>query len=338
MDLGHLLLPPQELGPGEGRDLASQAHALLEHQKRTWGLLRDGYESLRRVEFREIRYDGFMVKLQFNPGRITSSTAKVDARSISERPCFLCIQNLPADQRAIPFGNDFLILCNPFPIFPEHFTITHREHTPQRIDDFFPTLLHLSRDLQTRYVVLYNGPKCGASAPDHLHFQAGDKNFMPLDDEFPVIAQRRGETLFTSSRTRVQAVEGHLRRCVAIESVDEGSAAGVFESFRDAFQETASKVDEEPMMNIISSYEEGRWRVLLFPRARHRPSCYFAEGDRRILISPASVDLGGMCITPLHEDFLKVSSDDLREMFGEVTLSHEHFRVLKDRLRSKLHT
>jgi Domain of unknown function (DUF4922) len=335
---GNLLLSSRDLGHGlEVADLAAQTHALLEYQKRTWDLLRTGYESLKRVEFRSMDLDGFAIRLQFNPGRMTSSTAKVDARSISERPCFLCARNLPADQRALPFGDDFLILCNPFPIFPEHFTITHRDHTPQRIDGFFRTLLTLSRDLQARYTVLYNGPRCGASAPDHLHFQAGNKKFMPIDEEFPALTRRWGEILFTSSRIRVLALEDGLRKCIVIESVNEELLAGAFAAFVDGFRETVRSGDEEPMMNILSSYEEGKWRVVLFPRAKHRPAFYFAEGDRRILISPASVDLGGMCITPLREDFLKVTVDDLRQMFGEVLLSQEHFRELKDRVRSKLH-
>jgi hypothetical protein len=335
---GNLFLTPRDLGPGlEGADLATHAHAFLEQQKRTWDLLRTGYGSLERVEFRSMDLEGCTIRLQFNPGRITSSTAKVDAHSISERPCFLCIRNLPADQRALPFGDEFLILCNPFPIFPEHFTITHRDHTPQRIEGYCRTMLALSRDLQARYTVLYNGPRCGASAPDHLHFQAGNKQFMPIDTEFPALARRWGETLFTSSRIRVLALEDGLRKCIVIESVDENLAAGAFAAFVDGFRETVPSEDEEPMMNILSSCEGGRWRVVLFPRAKHRPAFYFAEGDRRILISPASVDLGGMCITPLREDFLKVTGDDLREMFREVLLSEEHFRELKDRVRAKLH-
>jgi len=333
---GNLLVSSRDLGL-EGADLAMQAHALLEQQKRTWDLLRTGYESLERVEFRSIDLEACTIRLQYNPGRITSSTAKVDARSISERPCFLCTRNLPADQRALPFGDEFLILCNPFPIFPEHFTITHRDHTPQRLDGSFRALLALSRDLQTHYTVLYNGPRCGASAPDHLHFQAGNKNFMPIDEEFAALARQRGEILFTSPRIRVLAVEDCARRFIVIDAADEGSTAGAFEAFVDGFRETVPSEDNEPMMNILSSYEGGKWRVVLFPRAQHRPTFYFAEGDRRILISPASVDLGGMCITPLRQDFLKVTGDDLREMFGEVLLSQDHFRELKDRLRSKLH-
>ena len=136
------------------------------------------------------------INAQFNAGRMTSTSAKVDPKSISERKCFLCEKNLPAEQKGILYNNKYIILCNPFPIFPTHFTLTHKEHQPQRILDTFSDMLDLSKDLSKHYSVIYNGPRCGASAPDHLHFQAGNKYFMPIDDEFHQIKNEYGKMIF----------------------------------------------------------------------------------------------------------------------------------------------
>ena len=121
------------------------------------------------------------MKVQFNPGRYISTSAKVDEKSINDRKCFLCPANLPEEQKGILYEEEYLILGNPFPIFPEHFTIPNINHVPQQIKNNFPLMLKLTKDLSKHYVVLYNGPKCGASAPDHFHFQAGTKNFMPIE-------------------------------------------------------------------------------------------------------------------------------------------------------------
>ena len=200
-----------------GNTLASKAQALLQHQKGTWEMLRNGYDTLRTVRTRVFDFDGFQIKVQFNPGRLTSTVAKVDAASIKERKCFLCTENLPPAQRGIPCDGDYLVLCNPFPIFPEHFTISSVRHTPQLIRDSFAALLYLTRDLGARYTVLYNGPKCGASAPDHLHFQAGNRSYLPIDAEFETLKQNRARRLFESDSLRayshreVSAARHHLR-------------------------------------------------------------------------------------------------------------------------------
>src|SRR5690606_5973953 len=158
-------------------DYSNAARTLLELQKQDWPQCAEGYATLKDVRVKEFQFNGFKIKVQFNAGRITSSAAKVDAKSISERKCFLCTENLPAEQKGILYGEDYLILCNPFPIFNEHFTLTHIQHAPQSIKGSFNKLLSLSKNLSKYYTVFYNGPRCGASAPDHMHFQAGNKFF-----------------------------------------------------------------------------------------------------------------------------------------------------------------
>lgn len=330
-DLDGRILPDSALRKyTRSSDLADQAHALLQQQKATWELLRGGYQSLESVKTKTFSFDGFQIKVQFNPGRLTSSSAKVDPKSIRERACFLCLRNLPPEQRGLRFGTGYVLLCNPFPIFPEHFTIPHVEHLPQRIDTTFDVLLGLGRDLHRRYTVFYNGPRCGASAPDHLHFQAGANGFMPLDEEYKSIRTTHGSRLYHSSRLTAYAIDRYFRHVLAWEGNDRAVLQEVFVAVYEILQDLTGS-DEEPLMNIMVGYSGGMWRVLLFPRSRHRPAVFFAEGDDQILLSPAAVDLGGVCITPREDDFRKITREQVVAIFEEVTLSTEIFREVADR-------
>ncbi len=314
---------------------ASKAHALLEQQKGVWDLLRNGYDTLRTVRTRVFQFDGFQIKVQFNPGRMTSTVAKVDAASIKERKCFLCTDNLPLAQRGIPCEGDFLVLCNPFPIFPEHFTISCLRHAPQLIRNSFDTFLNLTRDLGERYMVLYNGPRCGASAPDHLHFQAGNRSSVPLDAEFDAIKATHSTRLFESASYRAWSVDNCLRRFITFESADARTLGRAFAALYDAFQADGPAA-EEPMMNILGFYGSGEWRIHLFPRAKHRPAFYFKQGDDQLLISPAAVELGGICTTPREQDFERVTREHIVEMYQEVCVSAERFATIKARLCRQL--
>ncbi|MCK5574054.1 MAG: DUF4922 domain-containing protein, partial [Bacteroidetes bacterium] len=209
------------------------------------------------------------------------------------------------------------------------------DHTPQRIRGAFPTLLDLSRDLGPRYTVFYNGAKCGASAPDHMHFQAGSRGFMPIDREYPSLKTSLAETLVERGGLSVYAVENYLRRFVSMESADRDILVRTFESVMEALGESVSE-GGEPMMNILSLHDE-KWRVVIFPRAKHRPSFYYEEEEeKRILLSPAAVDLGGVCITPLEEDFRKITRGDIVAMYDEVCLYRQGFARLKQDLRDTL--
>ena len=325
-----------ELAPFvSGHDAASKAHGLLLQQRGVWELLRTGYDSLQTVRTRVFEFDGFQIKVQFNPGRMTSTAAKVDPHSIRERKCFLCTENLPPVQRGIRSDGDYLVLCNPFPIFPEHFTIASVHHTPQVVRDSFAAFLSLTRDLGSRYTVFYNGPRCGASAPDHLHFQAGNRSFLPIDAEFAAVKERCASRLFESGSLRVCGVERYLRHFVAFESADAGVLERAFDALYGVLQEGASE-GEEPMLNVLGFYTNGEWRVLVFPRAKHRPSFYFKEGDEKLLISPAAVELGGICTTPREQDFEKVTREHILQLYNEVCVAPEKFASIIARLAPKL--
>ena len=198
-------------------DYSNAARLLLREQLKTWPELGEAYDSVKKVRVKNFQYDGFIIKVQNNPRRITSSSAKVDKESVKTRPCFLCIKNLYSKQKAVKYKEDFLILVNPFPIFPEHFTIPHKEHIPQSIKEWFGKMLSLSKDMP-RDAIIYNGPRCGASAPDHLHFQAGSKFFMPVDDEFYSLKNEYGEILFENEALIVAGINDGLRKFISIES------------------------------------------------------------------------------------------------------------------------
>jgi hypothetical protein len=328
------------LGPAElsrfatGETLGELASALLASQKLAWEQLRRGYESLAGVRTRAFAFEKTVVKVQFNPGRITSTAAKVDARSISERPCFLCMKNLPADQRGLLVHDDYLILGNPFPIFPEHFTIAHREHRPQRILPALRVFLELAREMAPRYTLVYNGPRCGASAPDHLHLQAGLRHFMPLESELDP-ARRAGEDLLAERNgVRITTLPGMLRTFLLLESERRGPLEGEFERVVEAYRRVAGDGEEEPMMNLLCWHENGRWVLALFARAKHRPSFFFAEGEERFLLSPAAVDMGGVCTLPLERDFVAITREHLLRMLEEVSLPPAKFELLQSAIRS----
>jgi ATP adenylyltransferase/5',5'''-P-1,P-4-tetraphosphate phosphorylase II len=304
-------------------DLSDRTHALLQQQKDTWPLLARNYDNLSLVRTRSFDFDGFQLSIQFNPGRLTSSAAKVDEKSIRERKCFLCVPHLPQEQRGLTFLDSYLILCNPYPIFPEHFTIAHLDHVPQKIEGEVEALLELAAGFGRRYIVFYNGPKSGASAPDHMHFQAGSKGFMHIDEEYPSVIARFGRVVSRKDDVQVFAVvEGYLRRFVAFESGMLQHLTAAVSTFISVLREVAGTI-EEPMVNLIASAVDGRWRVLIFPRSRHRPSVFFAEGDKRILLSPAAVDMGGVSITPREEDFHKMTREDLACIHEEVGVERD---------------
>lgn len=317
----------------EQNNYSDAAKRLFEIQKKQWQMLASGYETLKTVKSKSFQFDGFKIKAQFNAGRITSTSAKVDPKSISERKCFLCTENLPQEQKGILYNNKYIILCNPFPIFPAHFTLTHKEHQPQRIIDTFYDMLDLSKDLAKYYTVIYNGPRCGASAPDHLHFQAGNKFFMPIDDEFHQIKNEYGKMIYEDDDLSFYAIDDGIRKFISIESFDKDLVMKTFNKFYKMYSELLNE-KQEPMINLISFYEEEYgWRVIIFLRSKHRPNVFFAEGDKKMLVSPAAIDLGGVCIFPREEDYDRITKEMIMDIFKEVFVNNEKFEVILEKLK-----
>ncbi len=298
---------------------SDKVNDLFQSQLRDWELAGKNYSQLDRVLTRSIQFDGFEIVVQFNPERIRSSAAKVDTKSIQERPCFLCAENRPSGQRGVSFEGGMTVLVNPFPIFRKHLTIPTEKHTDQRIRNNFERMLVLAQALPD-YEVFYNGPECGASAPDHFHFQAGNRRFMPLENDF-----RDGcftKMIYSYKSIRIWRWNRYLRTLLTLEGSDLAELSRIFRRIFDNFS-LIQPEKQEPMLNIVAYHECGMWIIHIFPRKVHRPSQFFTEGRNQILLSPAAVDLGGVLITPREEDFNKISAVDVADIFVQVCLDED---------------
>ena len=264
----------------------------FEEQLREWPLAHDNHDALTRVWSRELTSDKLAIPLrvQYNPARIVSTGANIDKASIAARPCFLCAKNRPAEQRAMPLNADFEWLVNPFPILPHHYTIAAKVHRPQRILDAYDAMIQATLALPEEYIVFYNGPKCGASAPDHLHLQAGIFDCQLLTANYPY------KTLLADSK----------------------------ESFRKIYDSLpVTDGEEEPRMNVIAFRKGNHVSLIVIPRRAHRPHCYTAEGDKHYLISPGALDMGGLIVTPRREDYDRLTSDKALDILCEVGVRTE---------------
>ncbi|OGU66481.1 MAG: hypothetical protein A2W30_02935, partial [Ignavibacteria bacterium RBG_16_36_9] len=304
---------------------ASAADYLFSSQLNSWTLLKKNYYALRSVQTKSFWSDGFKLKVQFNPERIKSTSAEVDENSVKNRECFLCIENFPDEQKGIKIRDDFIMLCNPYPIFPQHFTISSLNHKPQSISESFSEFLVMSRQLSPQYTLVYNGPTCGASAPDHLHFQAGTKNFMPIENDIQQLKNDFGKIIQEDAFITTSFIDDGLRSIIFIESAEqkvmEKSFTTIYKAYEKIYQD-----DVEPMMNILCTYNsEFGWIVIIFLRSKHRPECFYKNDPDRMLISPAAIDLGGVVITPREEDFIRIDKELLQQIFREVSLDEKTF-------------
>jgi hypothetical protein len=300
-----------------GENLPELCFELLSRQKKVWPNLGEGYESLKDVRERDLPCKGFSVRLQYNPRRIKSSLADVSQKNVNERRCFLCLDHLPEGQKGILLRSDYLILCNPMPVFSSHFTISHLDHRLQVIAEHIDTFLQLMADFGPGWMVLYNGPRCGASAPDHLHFQAAPSGQMPIEKEI-----REGKRL-TLMKQVDNVLLYHLRdlgrEVIILEGNEPMAVGGAFKGFLTGLKK-ALLIDEEPMMNIAGFYEERKMCLVIFPRRKHRPDAFFREGDARVVVSPGVIDMGGLLITPIEKDFDRLDAAAVEGIYGEVSL------------------
>ncbi len=293
-------------------------------QKEQWTDAAERYAALEKVDSRVLaqfadyidKNRKFDVLAQYNPSRAVSSFAKTDAESIAKRPCFLCRTNRPEQQRHLGMnllGERYDILLNPFPIFPKHFTLTCAEHKLQEMNGSHLEQALRFADIFRNYVVFFNGPRSGASAPDHYHLQMGCKGFLPIEKDYLKlpklkVGERRGSIFFMPT--------GYLRSAVIIDSDSVSDTVSFFESIHDRFTEGVD-------MNLLCWKQNNRYITIMIPRSKHRPKCYFAEGEEQMRISPGTVDLGGIYILPDKRDYDRADISDLIQVLDEVTLCED---------------
>jgi len=318
-------------------DYLSAANCLFKSQLNSWQLLKNNYDALQNVQSKSFWFDGFKLKVQFNPERMRSTSAEVDESSIQKRKCFLCIEHLPEEQKGILLPGDFILLCNPYPILPQHFTVCSIKHEPQRLIKAFDEFLELTRLLSPKYSLIYNGPACGASAPDHLHFQAGTKNFIPIENDIQQLKNDFGKIVQEDEFITTTFIDDGLRKLIFIESTEQKMIRKSFGKIFEKLNEL-SNTEPEPLMNLLCNYdEEFGWSLIIFLRSKHRPECFYKNDPYRILISPAAIDLGGVIVTPREEDYQKIDKEILHQIIDEVSLDKKNFSLLEEKVKAELY-
>lgn len=319
-------------------DFQQSVNKLIEDQTSSWDLAKQNYES--QLENRkgkkeiELRGDGAEIytEIFLNPKRILSTSAKTDDQSIQQRKCFLCEENRPSEQEYIQFKR-YQVLVNPYPIFERHLTIAERSHVPQSITERFKDMLDLAINLK-EYYILYNGPTCGASAPDHAHFQAADKAaLLPATNwNYKDVIYEEGRKVYYSD----SAIKSFY-----FSAKDKKEMILILGIIQEAL--SLDNPSKEPMMNILAWYglegpkeiycndeEPSIWTCIVFPRSKHRPDCYYAEGEDNLLISPAVAEMCGVFPIVLEKDLAKMTAEKIAEIYNEVSLSNDEFaKVLK---------
>jgi SpoIID/LytB domain protein len=304
-----------------------------------WDDVRKRYRDLTQVKTRDLAVEGehtsINLKVQFNPARIVSTGAKIDKNTIAKRACFLCDQNRPDVQMSKNIDGKFHLLVNPFPILPTHFTIPARKHKPQAILDNYGEI-HKILSEYDQLMVFYNGPKCGASAPDHMHFQAGTSGVLPLQTEWVRLSRNLDVVIALNEQESLSVIKDYPCKAFVIRTK---TAEADMQLFRKLYRSLPQQKDEtEPMMNIVAWRQDDEYISVVFPRKKHRPDCYFAEDDSKMLISPGALDMAGLAITPREQDFERITGSQLYDILQEMTITDETMRIVLDKLTPHLET
>ena len=312
-------------------------------QLSVWPLAAANFRSLKDAATRTLEVGGLQVRIQHNPQRIRSSAANVDKDAIRARRCFLCADARPAAQRKLDFegrkGRKYDILVNPYPIFPRHLVIARDSHVDQSIWKCLPDMADLSHHYPGM-TVFYNGPRCGASAPDHMHFQACPRGILPLEKAIDRQLDLRGEDL--SYLTSVKEAElfhykKFTRGVFVLRARTSKSLAKLFYRLLDCVP--TPEGESEPMFNLLMWYKSlsgGRrpagnthglaafeYRAVVLLRGSHRSHHYFSDGPDHLTMSPGCADMAGLFIVPDEDDFAKLDERLLAEMLSEVSVPEE---------------
>ena len=310
----------------------SSISRFFNRQLEMWEDARHRFRDLKHVEVRQL---SDQLKVQFNPARIVSTGAKIDKHTLGERPCFLCERNRPKEQMTKLIDDHFQLLVNPFPILPVHFTIPATKHQPQSIYRHYGEM-HRLLSLHSELMVFYNGPKCGASAPDHLHFQAGTSGVLPLQTNWQRLSRSLTDVISLNDEEKISVLSDFLVPAFVIISKSEDSDE---ELFHRLYRSMPMRGDEsEPMMNIIAWRKGDEFISVVIPREKHRPDAYFAEGEAQMMVSPGALDMAGLIITPREEDFSKINLDKATALLRECGISAEKMEAIVSNLKASAAT
>ena len=313
---------------GTDKEEDNSLRRFFNRQLELWPEARQHYKDLHDVKTRSLQLNDQTVALtvQWNPARIRSTGAKLDKRTLAERPCFLCEKNRPQQQITKDFDNRFDILINPYPILTSHFTIVARKHQPQQIRDCFYEIFRLI-ELYPSLTVFYNGPRCGASAPDHLHLQAGATGLLPLQTAWPRLARNLEGVYSINDAEGIFVVSDYPCPVFLVKSRNKNNGDQLLRKLYDALDrhvgDSEREKGEEPMMNIVAWRQDDDLLTVVFPRRKHRPDCYFAEGGKQLIVSPGALDMAGLIITPREGDFESITAEKAYHILREVSISDD---------------
>ena len=306
----------------------SSISRFFNRQMEKWADARHRFRDLKHVETHQL---SDQLKVQWNPARIVSTGAKIDKKTLGDRPCFLCDKNRPKEQISKQIDERFLLLVNPFPILPVHFTIPARKHQPQSIYKNYGEM-HRFLSLHSELMVFYNGPKCGASAPDHLHFQAGTSGILPLQANWQRLSRNLTDIISLNDDEKIALIHDFVVPAFVIISKSEDSDEALFHRL---YKSMPVRGDEtEPMMNIIAWRKGDEYISVVIPREKHRPEAYFAEGDAQMMVSPGALDMSGLIITPREEDFRKLTEESATAILQECGVSTDKMDSIVTKLKA----
>lgn len=302
---------------------AQEAKLFIDEQITEWELARNNHQALEKVQTRALNLDNIRYNVQFNPARMVSTGAKLDKASIEKRPCFLCRENQPKEQEAMTIADHYHLCVNPYPILPGHITLPSKSHRPQEFHEgFVKDLNKLLLQLPADYTVFYNGAACGASAPDHFHFQGAPRKYVPLIEQYHSL---KANAQLLDSEQSFYYIDSYVCPIFAIETESTTPDMDLNELLRH-FPITDG--ENNPRFNIFAWREEGRLSIIFIPRSKHRPDCFFAEGNDRCLISPGALDMAGILVTARPEDFERMDAETAASIIREVGLPIEQAEAI----------
>ena len=308
----------------------SPLQRFFNRQLEKWEDARQRYHDLRSAKTRELAVGTYSIQVQWNPARMVSTGAKMDQKTIAERPCFLCEKNRPKEQIKKEVDGQYELLVNPFPILQQHFTIPSLKHQPQRILESYGEI-HKLLEEYPEMMVFYNGPQCGASAPDHAHFQAGTSGLLPLQKSWQRLSRNLTLLISLNDDEDISLIDDYPCTALLIRS---RSQYGDEQLFRRLY-EALPAVEPEPMMNIVSWRSNDDFLSVVFPRTKHRPDCYYKEGNEQFIISPGALDMAGLIITPRQEDYERLTPEMALSILDEITLKGEPLQQFIDSLKAQ---
>ncbi len=307
---------------------------LFQQQYSAWKLLADNHNNLTQIIYKTIDIENYQIKVQYNPSRAVSTLAKVDKNSISERKCFLCIDNLPPEERGLLWNDEYILVYNPYPILSKHIVISYVKHSPQLIYNKFIFFLNAVFDFSGKMAVIYNGPECGASAPDHLHFQAFDSRYFELLD-YILNAKKNCSSnykIISKANCIISTLKNFGRNILIIEGIEKKEINYEFNRIYNILKTFYPPNIEEPLLNIAGIFNEGKLIIILFLRDKHRPSYFYLEEPDKISVSPAAIDFSGILVVPNKSHFDKITPFIAADIFKQTTMQSQRFEKLLELL------